>query len=298
MNGIVLKWAVGVGMVTLCGGPACVDTGTEEATSPARAAVAEEPLHFDEWPCTQNEDQVLQFRTTLLQMRSPAALAAPLFRGVIESAVDSFALVWLLELNLASNSLKMGSGLPFSETPTEEATFCSAKWNPVYEAAEVPVEIEDHRVTVVEPIPYLELPIYVAGATSSPRLVLPLRLVDFAGLQLSNDGQMIGEPGGETEGIAYSSSWQAGGILRGWVDVEEAKTVPVFSTTLCAILAGPSSDSCRAPRSSWNFPPSPIPGTDQLGYLFESDLGAGAVDISALIMPVFVPGVPSLSARP
>jgi hypothetical protein len=116
---------------------------------------------------------------------------------------------------------------------------------------------------------------------------MPLRRVDVE-LVLSAGRRLVGTPHDvDPHSFRFADSWDTAGTAAGWIPVDASRQTifSVLGMSLCGLLSGdtrswtdPDQD-CTSPMEEWDFPPETIPGTDELGWRFEADLGAAAVTI-------------------
>ena len=246
----------------------------------------------DGWCCAQEDAARPQLRVTSLRLTAPWTVADNvLVQDVIDSAIDDFGLLWLMDVDLAAGELVTDAGRTTTMPPTSNAAFCNLTWHAALpETAPVSIRVDGSTFETTEPILLLELPLYRYDP-ATPAFTLALRQVELEDITLSADRTLVGEP------VVFSDlpvveprarMWVAGGRVHAWISVAEASAAHTDGeATLCGILSGDLgvggdiTDDCASPESSWPNPPADIPGTAGMrGWPIEADLGAGAGTIA------------------
>jgi len=267
---------------------ACDDGGDADADADADGDTDTDADGDGGWPCEQASADAPSFRVTSLDVQAPTALSNALLQGIIDSSVDEFQFVWLLDLDLTANTMSTGSGRGVGANPVTE-NFCEVTWNADYPAAnDIPITLSGDAVSTTGPIATLSIPMYSSEDMENPMLVLPLSQLEILDVELSADRTLVGSmPTGTTQ---YAANWVEAGTVRGWISAEDAMDVPVESLnqTLCGLLSGDTGDAttpdddCSSPQAEWTNQPSEIPnGGGAVGYELEANIGAGAVTIGS-----------------
>lgn len=230
------------------------------------------------WPCHQSDP--IQLRITSLHFSDPETLANGLMAVFLHSAIDEFLLLWLMELDLDSELLTTGAGQTDTVAPyPDDPGFCLVSWHDHFPpASSIPIEVVGNRVSTTGSIESLSIPIHDGSGT--PMFVLPLYQVRLSEIELSDDRVLVGSP--ESLGFSMSELWHTAGSLTGWIRVDDAMAVSIEAAggaSLCALLAGTLPGECEGDPRHWPNSPETIPGSSDLGFFLEADVGAGAVTI-------------------
>jgi hypothetical protein len=243
-----------------------------------------------EWPCTQADAQMPQFRVAGISVSEPAIFNA--LAGTLEGALDGFRFIWLIEIDQSGLTMTTGPGEPVAEIPdVDDAAFCQASWatgENLQTATASLTKESDGALSTTEPIAQVNFPVYVEGNPTEVLLVLPLRQLNINNLVISDEGNTIGTPeSGSGDGFA-ARGWSGGAELSGWISFQDAQLATIDAlgteTTLCRFLCGgvEAETNCQNnnPTGCENQPEQ-IPGDDGLlGYELVGIIAAGATTIA------------------
>jgi hypothetical protein len=216
-------------------------------------------------PLSENAGKdVLDFRMRRLTVLAPKQLAVDLLQHlVVDNNLDlaapecgekgSGSFSWLIRIDRTASTLVTG-GAPPSSDPFG-AGWCFARTavsGTDVSPAEVPVRFDGDSVIVDQPVPVLNVPIFVQGSTDNV-VILPLRKVHIVDLTLTANGDCIGgfnaralDSNCESADLVCAK-WKTAAALGGFVTLEDADKVTLRDfegKTLCAYLTSASGKTC------------------------------------------------------
>jgi hypothetical protein len=238
-----------------------------------------------DWECDQPNTERPQLRITSLQISAPSQLATGVLPSIIAETIDSFQFVWLIEIDMAGNTMTIGSGRGVEPNPVADH-FCEATWDAEYPGQTTSITADGDTISTSAPIGSLDIPMY--SDAGEPLMTMPITQLEVTDVVLSGDRTLVGTPGSSSGTTRYASDWETAGNLRGWISVDGARGVEIedLGQTLCALLtgdrgeAGNMDDDCTSPQEEWDHQPEEMPGGGQ-GFLLEGTIGAGAVTIGS-----------------
>jgi hypothetical protein len=285
-NKMMVWWvAVLVGVSGGCADESPPETNGDDVGDPSKDDEGRPSTDSQSWPCPVPEEATTrQYRVTAMQLVSPPSLSTASMQAIVDTSLDDMRFLWLLELDEEAGTLVNQPGYTGTVPPTTDEEFCRVWRHPHFPTQTVAsVSINDGVMGTNEPLQQLLVPIFGKRSERVPEVTLPIQQVELEGLTLSADGRFIGLPAAPAGSTHHASTWQTAGSMSGWISVEEAKTVEIASIgaalTLCGVLAGQGSLNCQAPQEQWQHQPEPIPGSNEQGYRFQAELGAGAITI-------------------
>jgi hypothetical protein len=236
----------------------------------------------DDWPCRVASRRRPQLRLTSLQMTSPAAMLS--IQNIIHDVVNGFRFIWLLDLDLEAGTLSFGPGTTEFQPPTDDDELCHVSWASEYPVVRGLAFTLTDGVLDTEPTEEtLVIPVY-SSVDGSLLMTLPMFRPQISSMALGDDRCLVGRPNAPEGTYEYAQDWEPAGRFSAWIawdDAETALMTAPVNMTLCALLCGVTQPSCgdTAPTSCPNGPPEAIPGTVEVGWRLEVDIGAGAVPI-------------------
>ncbi len=229
------------------------------------------------WPCPQVNPTNALLRITSLEISAPSALALPELQNILNEDMDTFDLLWIMEINFTDSLLTLGNGMTDFAPPTTEEELCTVRWNADYLGPDnIPIIINNDTFSVTTPIDSATLLFYYYG---SPLLEVTFRHIELTNIALNLSHTLVGTPNPSPGRMEYSTGWEENGQFAGYLDWHTTQSITVSEgMTLCQLLC---LNDCTTiePEECVNQPVE-IPNSEgMLGYRLVATVGAGAVSV-------------------